>query len=300
MYSRCWAGVEVEVEQGLGVAPDERERGPELVADRRDEALAELLERPDGADVAEDRGRPDRAAGRRRRRASSRRRRGPDCRRPPDRGLAIADRHARRDDLGERAVGLAVAARRLAAEDVARRSVRAASAVLMPSSALAGRVEPDDPAVASSTWRITSVAPSTIGTQLVPLALERLSQARLPRTRPPARGGRAGRPGGRRHRGRRPSADPQDEQRSPAALRRGRRAAGPAAPRRTRRPPATSSSCVRRRVVAAARAARAGRAPSPGAPSQIAPASAPASRMSSLTHGAPRAPRGCRPTRSAG
>ena len=39
-------GVEVEVQERLGVAADEGERRPQLVADRRHEALAQLLERP--------------------------------------------------------------------------------------------------------------------------------------------------------------------------------------------------------------------------------------------------------------
>ena len=50
-------GIQVEVEEGVGVPPDQGERRAELVADRRDEALAELLECTDGADVAQDRGR---------------------------------------------------------------------------------------------------------------------------------------------------------------------------------------------------------------------------------------------------
>ena len=54
--------VELEVEERLGVAADERQRRPQLVADGRDEPFAQLLERPDGADVAQDRGRPDVAA----------------------------------------------------------------------------------------------------------------------------------------------------------------------------------------------------------------------------------------------
>ena len=37
--------VEVEVEQRLGVAADERERRPQLVADGRDEPFAQLFER---------------------------------------------------------------------------------------------------------------------------------------------------------------------------------------------------------------------------------------------------------------
>ena len=49
--------VELEVEQRLGVAADERQRRAQLVADRRDEPLAQLLEGADRADVADDRGR---------------------------------------------------------------------------------------------------------------------------------------------------------------------------------------------------------------------------------------------------
>ena len=48
------------MEERLGIAADERERRPQLVADGRDEALAQLLERADGADVAQDRRRPTR------------------------------------------------------------------------------------------------------------------------------------------------------------------------------------------------------------------------------------------------
>ena len=52
---------QLEVEDRLGIAADEGERRSELVADGRDEALAELLERPDRADVAEDRRGADRS-----------------------------------------------------------------------------------------------------------------------------------------------------------------------------------------------------------------------------------------------
>ena len=45
---------EVEVQQRLRVAADERQRRPQLVAHRRHEALAQLLEGPDGADVPQD------------------------------------------------------------------------------------------------------------------------------------------------------------------------------------------------------------------------------------------------------
>ena len=37
-------GIQLEMEERLGVAADQRERRPELVADRRHESLAQLLE----------------------------------------------------------------------------------------------------------------------------------------------------------------------------------------------------------------------------------------------------------------
>ena len=48
---------EREVQECLGIATDEGQGRPELVAHRRDETLAQFLERPDGADVTQDRGR---------------------------------------------------------------------------------------------------------------------------------------------------------------------------------------------------------------------------------------------------
>ena len=50
------------MEEGLGVAADEGERRAQLVADGRDEPLAQLLEGLHGADVAQDRRRPRVAA----------------------------------------------------------------------------------------------------------------------------------------------------------------------------------------------------------------------------------------------
>ena len=66
---------EVQVEDRLGVPADERERRAQLVADGRDEPLAQLLEGSRGADVAQDRGRPHAAARRPRPRGIARRRR---------------------------------------------------------------------------------------------------------------------------------------------------------------------------------------------------------------------------------
>ena len=51
-------GAEFEVQERLRVPPDQRQRRPQFVADGGNEPLAQLLERPDRADVAEDRGRP--------------------------------------------------------------------------------------------------------------------------------------------------------------------------------------------------------------------------------------------------
>ncbi len=60
--------LEVEVEECLGVPSDEGQRGPQFVADRRNEAFAQFLEGADGADIAKDGRRP----GGRRRRGSPR------------------------------------------------------------------------------------------------------------------------------------------------------------------------------------------------------------------------------------
>ena len=50
--------LDIEVEERLGVAADEGEWRPQFVTDGGDEPFAQLLQGRDGADVAQDRGRP--------------------------------------------------------------------------------------------------------------------------------------------------------------------------------------------------------------------------------------------------
>ena len=169
------------MQQRLGVAADERERCPKLVADRGHEALAQLLERADRADVADDRGRP-RAAPRvlpgrraeRHRRVAAR-----DGDRAavgaPDRRLAIGDRPTRRHDLGERAGSRGMATGDVAAEDLVAGSAEGVAG-RDPEQPLAGRVEADDATVAVDLDDEVGRAVDD-GRQLAALALERLAQA---------------------------------------------------------------------------------------------------------------------------
>ena len=111
------------MEHRLGVAADERQRGAQLVTDRRDEALAKLLEGPRGRDIPEDRGRRSRRARLRDRPLCGRHERGEAAGHadgPPigtaDRHLEIADRAARREDPPEGTVLGSVAPGHVAAQ----------------------------------------------------------------------------------------------------------------------------------------------------------------------------------------
>ena len=172
------------MEERLGVAADQRERRAQLVAHGRDEALAQLLEGADRADVADDRGRlgatgmsptvgtvpGDRgvAAGDTDRSAVG----------APDRGFAIGHRLAGRHDLEQGAVVRPVAARDGAAEHVsAGQAERVADRD--PEQALAGRIEPDDPSIAIDLEDDVGRAVDH-GRQLATLALEGLAQPGAP------------------------------------------------------------------------------------------------------------------------
>ena len=139
-------GPELEVEDGLGVAADQRERRPQLVADGGHEPLAQFLEGVDRADIAQDRGRARLTTGRRCRRIAARHLHG-NAGRATDRGLAIADRHARGPDLGKRAGRLAMTARDFTAEHVRARPTGGLRRI-DPEQALAGGI--DGP---SAAWR---------------------------------------------------------------------------------------------------------------------------------------------------
>ena len=163
------------MEEGLGVAADERQRRAQLVADRRDEPLAQLLEGPDRAEVAQDRGRPGRRgrmtpapaaydAGDPDRRAGT----------APNRGLAICDRTSRGADLGEWAVLRAVTAGHLATQDVGARSAHS-SGGRRPKEPLARRVEADDPILGVDLEDEIGGAVDD-GPELVPFAFQRLAQ----------------------------------------------------------------------------------------------------------------------------
>src|SRR5256885_1130571 len=49
------AGLELQMQEGVGVTPNERQRCSELVADGGDESFAQLLERSNRRDVTQDR-----------------------------------------------------------------------------------------------------------------------------------------------------------------------------------------------------------------------------------------------------
>ena len=102
--------------------------------------------------------------------------------------------------LGERAVVRCVPAGDLAAEHVARTSDRQPPSAAMPSSrSPAGLSRTTEPS--ASTWRIRSVAPSTMAPSSS-RSRSSASRSRAPCERDQrARGGRAGRPGGRPRRG---------------------------------------------------------------------------------------------------
>jgi len=145
----------------------------QLVADRRDEALAQLVERVRGAEVAEDRGRPDAALPRQPGRITAGGlHRAP---RPADRGLAVSDRDAGPDRLCERAIRDAVSAGRLAAERVPAAPTESVGS-RQPQQALRGRVQPRDPAGLVDLDDHVCGAVDDRG-EIVPLALERLAQA---------------------------------------------------------------------------------------------------------------------------
>jgi len=137
------SGLELEMEERFGVAADERQRGAQLMADRGDEPLAQLLERLHRAEVAQDRGRARARAGGRRRRSV----RAGDADRgagtAPDGRLAIGDRVARRADLGQRAFLGAVTAGDLAPEHVRARPTEGLRSG-DPEQPLPGRVQAHD------------------------------------------------------------------------------------------------------------------------------------------------------------
>ena len=204
-------GVEVEVEERLGVAADEGQWRAQLVADRGDEPLAQFLQRADRADVAQDRRRPARR---------SRRRPWPrSCRRP---GPAPPARHGPptpRRRSGRRRHGPGRAGRRPRRGHRRPRSPStsahdrpSASPGVEPEQLLAGRVETDDadprrrPGRCSRSRRRRS-RPGPVARGRAPRAAGRS------RARPPARGGPAGRPAAPSSSSVRPVARPEDDRR---------------------------------------------------------------------------------------
>ena len=123
--------------------------------------------------------------------------------------LAVGDRLAAGADLGERAVADAVPAGDLAAEHLGARPADSAAAV-DAEQALAGRVEPDDPALRvdledAGRWRRRRWRRARGARARAPRAAGAL------RTRPRARGGRAGRSAARRRRAPAPARGQSDD-----------------------------------------------------------------------------------------
>ena len=161
------------MEQRLRVATDQGQRRPQLVADRRDEPLAELLERADGAHVAQDRGRPGgHATGRRGVAAGDPHRMRRPRRRPPSRDRRSARRSREPPRAGRRAPRAPPATSQPSTSRTFGRRRRRGH----PEQALAGRVEPDDQAVGVHLDDQVRRAVDD-GLELVALLLERLSQA---------------------------------------------------------------------------------------------------------------------------
>src|SRR2546425_1357545 len=102
------------MEERLGVSADERQRRAQLVADGGDKALAQLLQRADRGEVAEDRGRPERAAVGSRCPEIAARDAEDGLFLAANRGFAIGDRRATGEHLGERTGCASVATCRVA------------------------------------------------------------------------------------------------------------------------------------------------------------------------------------------